>query len=199
VSLNLCQGFYASNNGSGGNPSANNDASGQMNFTFTWGSDSQKIVQGEFRLKVSIKWDVVTIVENVTMETLTMYIEASDDDYEGWDYIGLVFDTNQDGHIDVHDDSIALFANNMTQWSVLCEHGFLGFAEMMPMSGPQRVSFDPDTGYIFAIQFPCWCWGQDPMQSLKKEANNPIHICFYDNGLAKVFVRFLFYIPEGQK
>lgn len=188
VSLNMYQRFYASNNGSGGNPSSNNDAGEEMNFTFTWGPDNQKIVQGEFRLEIRIRW---------YGENLSMVITANDDDYEERDYLGLVFDTNQDGHIDVHDESYALYADNMTQPSALWEHGFLVFALTPPRLGPQTVSFSPDTGYTFTIRFPCpGYWVHDPRESLKEEANNPMHICFYDNDRAKVFVRFLFYLPE---
>jgi len=188
VSLNMYQRFYASDDGSGGNPSSNSDASQEMNFTFTWGPDTQKIVQGVFRLEISMR---------LYGENLSMVITTNDDDYEERDYLGLVFDINQDDHIDVHDESYALFADNMTQPSALWEHGFLGFALTPPRPGPQKVSFSPDTGYTFAIQFPCpGYWVHDPRQSLKEEANNPLHICFYDSDRAKVFVRFLFYIPK---
>lgn len=187
VSLNIYQSLYVSNDDSGGNPASNSDASREMNFTFTSGPDAQKIVQGEFRLEIDIRW----YGENLSME-----ITANDDDYEEWDYIGLVFDTNQDGHIDVHDEPYALYANNMTQPSALCEHGFLAFAWTPPRPGPQRVSFDPDTGYTSTIQFPCLDHGWDPVQPLKIGSNNPLHICFYDDDLAKAFVRFLFYLPD---
>ncbi|MEM2972444.1 MAG: hypothetical protein QW270_08530 [Candidatus Bathyarchaeia archaeon] len=127
-----------------------------------------------------------------------MVIKANDDDYEEWDYLGLVFDTNQDGHIDIHDESYALYANNMTQPSVLCDHGFLGFAEVAPVPGPHEVSFNIDAGYTFTIQFPCLGWYDyewNPLKSLKKGYNNPLHICFFDDDLGKVFIEFLFYIP----
>ena len=132
-----------------------------------------------------------------------MMITANDDDYEEWDYIGLVFDTNQDDHIDIHDSSYALLANNLTIPSVLVEHGFLGFAEIAPRSGPQKVSFSPDTGYTFTVQFPCsdgYGGEWNPARSLKKANDNALHLCFHDEDVADytmgVFVRFLFYLPE---
>ena len=170
-----------------------------MNFSFTWGSDTQKIVPGDFHLKVYMRWGNETI-GTMTTETLTIYIEANDDDFEGWDYVGIVFDTNQDGYIDIRDDSIVLFANNMTQPSFLIDHGFLAFAECMPIRGPHRVSFNVETGYIFSIKFPPGGHtAKNPIQSIKDASRSPIHICFYDNDLAMVFVRFSFQIPEGWK
>jgi len=194
ASLNMYQRFYASNNGSGGNPSPNNDATEELNFTFTWGPDSQKIVQGEFRLEIRMRW---------YGENLSMVITAKDDDYNEWDYIGLVFDTNRNGHIDIHDYSIALYANNMTQPSFLSENGFPGFAEITPRSGPHIVSFGPDTGYTFTVQFPCsdgYGGEWNPTESLKKANDNSLHLCFHDKDVADytmgVFIRFLFYLPE---
>ncbi len=125
--------LHTSDNESGGNPSSDGDASGQMNFTFTWGPDSQNIVHGEFRPEIRMRW---------YGDNLSMMITANDDDYEEPDYIGLVFDINQDDHIDVHDESYALYADNMTQPSILTEQGFLCFALTPPRLGPQKVSFD---------------------------------------------------------
>jgi len=166
-----------------------------MNFTFTWGSDTQKIVQGEFHLKVSMKLELGRGVLPYN-ESLMIVIEANDDDYDGWDYVGLAFDTNHNGYIDTGDISRVLFANNMTQPSFLKENGFLAFAECMPKLGPQNVSFNPDTGYIFTSRLPTWEHPWNPAHSLNKGCNNPLHICFHDNNLGNVFIRFIFYIPE---
>jgi len=194
VSLNIYQRFYASNDGSGGNPASNENASEEMNFTFTWIPDAQRIVQGVFRLEIRMRW---------YGENLSIVITANDDDYNEWDYIGLVFDTNQDHHLDFHDTSYALLANNKTIPSFLVDHGFLCFAQTMPRLGPQEVSFNPDSGYTFTVQFPCsdeigWEW--NPMQSLKKGDDNPLHVCFHDEDVRGytmgVFIRFLFYLPE---
>lgn len=191
IGFNVYQSFNTSNQCSNG------DASGQMNFTFTWGPDNQKIVQGMFRLEITVTWG--------EGDNVSMVIKANDDEYNEWDYIGLVFDTNQNGHIDLHDEAYGLFANNMTLPSILCEHGFLGFAECPPRLGPQKVSFNPDAGYTFTVQFPyldeyaVLDW--NPAQSLRKGYDNPLHLCFHDEDAAGytsgVFVRFLFYIPEG--
>jgi hypothetical protein len=168
-----------------------------LNFNFTWGPDSQKIVQGELHLKISLRWQNETILDK-TYECLTIMIEINDDDYWDWEYMGLVFDTNENGYIDTGDVPIALYANNMTQPSALCDDGFLAFAECPPIRGLQTVIFNPDKGYTFQIQFPpgAHWYNYDPLKSLKKGADNPIHICFQEGDLAKVFVKFLFYIPE---
>ena len=162
-----------------------------MNFTFTWGPDTQRIIQGEFQLKICMRWN------NYNNRITKIIITANDDDYNAGDYVGLVFDTNKNGHIDSNDISRGLYANNMTQPSFLMENGFLCFAQCIPTQGPQVVSFDPDKGYVFTIPpvNPVNLWF--PMESMNIGSNNPLHICFYDRDLGRVFIRFLFYIPEG--
>ena len=164
-----------------------------MNFTFTWGPDTQRIIQGEFQLKICMRWN------NDNNRITKIIITANDDDYNAGDYVGLVFDTNKNGYIDSNDISRGLFANNMTQPSFLMENGFLAFAECIPTQGPQVVSFDPDNGYVFTIPpvNPVNLWF--PMESMNIGSNNPLHICFYDRDLGSVFIRFLFYIPEGSQ
>lgn len=169
---------------------------GTMNFTFTWGPDTQRIVRGTFRLEISFRLED---------ENMSMIVKANDDEYNEEDYIGLVFDKNNNGVIDLGhaDEPYGLWANNMTTASVLVEHGFLGFAELIPKPGPQKCTFDPDTGYLFEIQFPYLFYDTEwnPAHALKKGDHNPLHICFYDYDAPYptmgVFVRFLFYVPES--
>jgi len=177
-----------------------NSTNNTMNFTFTWGPDTQKIVQGTLRLEISLTWNVVP---NSTHKWSSMVVRVNDDDYNQWDYLGLVFDMNENGVIDLgsEDDPFGLWVNNMTAPSILLENGFLGFAETMPIVGPHNCTFDPDTGYTFRIKFyslptdPGYPY--NPAEVLREEYENPLHICFEDSGGGRVFVRFPFYIPES--
>jgi hypothetical protein len=225
VNVDIWQSLTASNEGLDGDSHLNSDASEQvsststetnstftwLNFTFTWGPESQKIVQSVFCLKISMR---LTSGGDV----MTLIIESNDDDRNGWDYIGLVFDTNQNGYIDRGDSPCGLFANNQTiPETALDDEGFLWFAEIPITLGPQRVSFNSTTGYTFRISFPAvilrnfhdWddydlaaCW--HPTLFLREE-NNALHICFHDedssdpllDGGEFVFARFSFDIPEG--
>jgi hypothetical protein len=193
LAVSLGFGVYQSLNAykaSGGNSSNNQSdtlldststANGTwLNFTFTWSPESQKIVQGEFRLKIGMCFYThYSTYYGFTEKRVRMLIEANDDG--GCYYVGLVFDTNQNGHIDTDDQAYALFANNMTiPEAFLTEEGFLVFAQMPETLGPQRVSFNPDTGHTFSIDFAArfvsyrynhiepinW----DPVQLLKKDA-----------------------------
>ena len=161
-----------------------------LNFTFTWGPDAQKIVRGEFCLKINICFYTHSGAYGDVEEVIWIIIEANDYEYDAWDYIGLVFDGNQNGYIDTGDKSYGLFANNMTQPSALFLNGFLAFAEVSPGKGPHTVSFKPDIGYTF---FVCTPW--EAGQALKK-GYNPLHVCYHDTSGSGVFVRFSFHIPE---
>jgi hypothetical protein len=161
-------------------------------FSFEWGPESQNIVNGTFRLGVKM-W--------IDGDNVTMVIDANDDDYEDWDYVGLVFDTNQNGYVDLSDESFALFAFNGTVKSHLANHGFLAFVQLPPESGPQNVTFSPVSGYVFAVQFPftTYRFNWNPAQAIK-QGHNQLHICFYDQnaemmdiGGSGVFTRFVFY------
>ena len=165
----------------------------EPDFVFTWGSDEQNIVEGTFRLEIWLTLDG---------ENLTLKIKTNDDEYNEYDYVGLVFDSNQNGYIDLKDESYGLWANNMTAPSFLSNHGFLGFAETSPQRGPQEVTFKADVGYTFEIQFPYLWYGYqlNPAQALEKGRDNSLHVCFYDEDASHstlgVFVRFQFYIRD---
>ena len=165
-----------------------------MDFTFSWGPNRQKIVNGTFRLGISIK---------VSGDNVTMVVTANDDEYDVYDYVGLVFDTNQNGYIDVGDQSCGLWASNYTAHSMLLENGFLGWAQDPPVRGPQNVTFDKSSGYTFNIEFPFYYptrpdrpWF-DPGAAIKNGLNQ-LHVCFYDDNASQssamggVFARFNF-------
>jgi len=178
------------------------------NFTFTWGPDTQKVVEGTLRLEIGIdiEWETGNI---------SIVIKVNDDDYDDEDYIGLVFDHNQNGYIDYGDQPYGLWANNMTapapSSAILLEHGFFGFAEVPPRQGPQECTFDPDEGYTFKIQFPYlfpeihdddggfWSsYEWDPFDALKRGEDNSLHVCFRDVNAPYpsmgVFVQFKFHL-----
>lgn len=199
LSFNVYQTFNGSNSAS--NENANKEANAPMNFTFTWGPGNQRIVNGTFRLEISI------IVDG---ENVTMVIKANDDDYHEADYIGLVFDVNQNGTIDTFEESYGLFAANMTVASKLMAHGFLGFVWSGARLGPHKVSFNSQTGYTFTVHFPyvdetgALQW--NPAAVLKRGDDNPLHVCYFDADIpwslehpmeiGHVFVRFQFFIAE---
>ena len=168
----------------------------EADFVFTWGTDTQKIVNGTFRLEISFEWE--------GEENLTVIIKANDDDY-GDDLVGLVFDTNQNRYLDKEDEAYALGADNTTiTHGFLTEYGFVGVPSSIPELGPHRVTFDPKTGYTFIVKFP-WVdqYGREwnPARALKTDvypytARNPLHVVFSDDTGNVVFVQFCFYIFE---
>lgn len=168
-----------------------NSTNDTIEFTFTWGSNTQKIVQETFCLKIRLGWDG---------KNLTVVIQVNDDEYDPGDYIGLVFLNNDSEY-----ESYGLFADNMTITpSFLMEHGLLSFPMYPPEVGPQKVMFDPKTGYTFTVQYP-WVdqegreW--NPARMLKRGNTytgwNILHVCFDDFDGGGVFVRFRFFLfPE---
>jgi hypothetical protein len=188
LSVNTWQTYNGSHGGSDGNNSSNDDVTEPMNFTFTWGPENQRIINGTFGLKVWFALDG---------ENLTMIIKTNDDDYSVSDYIGLVFDSNQNGYIDTGDRSYALLACNYTcPLTELQESGYLKFLVWCIMEGPHKVTFS-DEGYTFIVKFPFHDW--NPGSVIKRGSDNPMHMCFYDissDPPQGVFVRFSFYTPE---
>jgi hypothetical protein len=183
LSFNIYQNF------SDFNCASNNKENTPMDFTFTWGPDTQKIVNGTFVLEIWLTLD---------RENLTITIKANDDEYDPADYIGLIFFNNSEY------EPYGLFANNMTiNPPILTERGLLGFPLYPPELGPHKVTFDPETGYTFNTEFP-WVdqhgdeW--DPARLLKRGSLytgwNMLHICFFDVNGGGVFARFSFCIPE---
>lgn len=173
-------------------------SNGPLEFTFTWGSNAQKIVNGTFVLTLKISPDA---------QNLTLVATANDDEYDQFDYLGLVFDTNQNGHIDISDQAIGLWADNFTVKSDLQEYGLLAFSQAIPVRGPQNVTFDASTGYTFTVDFPFFYptkpeepWF-DPGMALV-QGMNQLHVCFYDDNATElgqmngVFSRFSFELTK---
>jgi hypothetical protein len=194
ISLNIYQSFNASNQCSDENSPSNGDANKQMNFTFTWGPETQDIINGTFHLEMLLRWGVVP---NSPHKWLSMMVKINDDEYNPCDYLGIVFDINENGVIDLGsaDGPFGLWTNNMTAPSVLLENGFLCFAECMPTQGPHTCTFEPDTGYMFSIFFPSLPSEgppPNPAEVLREGCENSLHVCFNDANGGRVFVRFAF-------
>jgi hypothetical protein len=192
ISFNIYQNLSGSNCASNGNP--NNEENTPMNFTFTWGPETQDIINGTVHLEMSLRWGVVP---NSSHRWLSMMVKINDDDYNPCDYLGIVFDSNENGVIDLGsaDDPFGLWTNNMTAPSVLLENGFLCFAQCMPTLGPHTCTFEPDTGYMFSIFFPSLPSEgppPNPAEVLREGCENSLHVCFNDANGGRVFVRFAF-------
>lgn len=166
-------------------------ANAPLEFTFAWSNDSQRIINGTFRLSLKM-W--------LNGENLTMVIKANDDEFDYGDYVGLVFDTNQNGYVDLGDESYGLFADNKTAPSDLGEDGLLAWAQVPARPGPHNATYDPLTGYTFFVQFPFPWYSREwnPAQVITKGRYNQLHICYFDvraeeKGQAGgVFARFTF-------
>ena len=182
-------------------PSAQIENFTWLNFTFTWGPESQRIVNGEFCLKVSIGFRTITTIRLTDSSVgvyhdVIMVVEADDHDYNGLDCMGFVFDTNQNGYIDTDDRAYAAFANGETFHALLDVSGFLVVA--LPQPSCHHAIFDPAKGYTFTYYPCCGESGLDFLQCLKKGGDNPLHICFSKPAYGRgVFVSFLFNIPDG--
>lgn len=69
-----------------------------------------------------------------TARSLSVAVKINDDEYNPWDYFGIVFDMNENGVIDsgLGDTPIVPWANNMTSAPLLLETGFFVFPEHSP-------------------------------------------------------------------
>lgn len=123
-----------------------------MVFTFTWGCEVQEIVDGTFKVEVLAWFENHTSPwENVTYEVFKVLFRVYDDDCSSGDSLGLVFDQNQNGVIDLgHEDRPYLFfADNSTAgWVCLGRGGVMGEAEV-PRRKSEVCTYNPEEGYTF--------------------------------------------------
>jgi hypothetical protein len=180
-------------------PRQGTEVAPQSEFVFSWDASTQRIVNGTFFLTLKM-W--------LYGQNLTVVATANDDEYDWFDYLGLVFDSNKNGHIDMGDQAIGLWASNYTVESNLEEFGLLSFFQAIPVRGPQDVTFDVSKGYTFTVHFPFYYptrldtpWF-NPGASLVSGMNQ-VHACFYDDnasytsrGQAGVFSRFSFELTK---
>lgn len=111
-------------------------------------------------------------------ENLSTTVTVNDDEYNEWDYVGLVFDVNKNGKIDYgyDDEPCIVHANNLTRTRkgvFLQEHGLLNWVMIDPMpSSFHTCTFVEGIGYTFKICLPRQVIGVEPPM--------PMHICFVD-------------------
>lgn len=179
------------------------------NFTFTWGPETQDIVDGTFTIDVSIRLENITgpfniiDAENVThgpfyltFNTFYMTIKVHDDDYAYDDCLGLTLDTNHNGFIDFTTDYSQLF---YTDNSTIRVAALLPDGRMCPAEIPREKTFtctyDGDEGYTFGPY-------AEPMSAIERRfvggaAYTPIWISFFDwghYGTRMVSIGFIVYL-----
>lgn len=161
-----------------------NSTNGTMDFTFAWGSQAQNIVNGTFKIDVSVWFENHTNPwDNTTCQMFYIVINVYDDDYGSDDYLGLVFDMNHNGTIDLgfEDRPRFLYVNNSTIGvAALGKEGFLAPAEV-PRKKAYMCTYDPEKGYAFGP------FGGPTSDFASKfgdmPAYIPIHLCFVDANL----------------
>jgi len=124
------------------------------------------------RMEVTFDWQV---------ENLSMTVTVNDDEYNALDYdsdyLGIVFDQNNNGRIDfgLADQPAVFYANNRSRSEsmgvYLLESGGLTwpFIESVPC---RTCTFNAETGYTFKKSFP--------RQAINVEPPTVVHICFDD-------------------
>lgn len=178
-----------------------NSTNETMNFTFTWGSEAQDIVDGPFKIEVSVWFENHTSPwDNATYEMFHIVVRVYDDDYCSDDYLGLVFDMNHNGVIDLgfEDRPRLLYANNSTiGYAALTKEGFLAPAEV-PREKIYTCTYDPERGYAFGP------FGYQASDITSKFGDMPtyvpVHMCFVDRnlypGIHGVSVQFRIYLDS---
>ena len=147
-------------------------------FVFEWSSEEQDIVDGILRIEASFNW------ENES-EELYITVRVNDDDYFGGDYIGLVFDKNNNWDV-LDDQAYVLFANNMSYYwgkSVvfLGRYGRFDWATVPPRPSPfHTCTFNNKTGYTFKISFP--------KETINFHLPMRIHLTFLDLPAPKSYI-----------
>lgn len=171
------------------------------NFTFTWGPDKQKIVNGDFFLNIDFGFREITVTSKndpsmfYVSHDLIIVVEANDDDYNPSDYVGFVFDTSHDGYLDYYDTAYLASADNSSLHALLMDSGFLAVSQ--PWLSCHKAVFDPSRGYTFVYCPSGIQSDMDLADTLKKDEPNLAHVCFYDDFGKGVFIQFQFSIPDG--
>ena len=113
-------------------------------YKFTWAPDQQDITQDTL---------VLEFTYSQFGEQLYFTVKINDDDFNPYDYLGMTFDKNGNGVIDLgdSDEPYGLWANNMTAPAALWDDGSLGFAKIPPVKGPHECIFDEKGGYTFKV------------------------------------------------
>jgi len=149
-------------------------------FVYEWPSSidvmfgGQKIINGTLRLNITFE---------STNNSANIVATINDDDYNGYDFLGLVFDLNGNGFIDVGglDYPYMLFASNRTYYRnhgvVLTKDGTIWTPiELAPMKSFQHnCTFIEGIGYTFNIRL------SKSEFSLVKA--NMVYVYFYDRNV----------------
>lgn len=174
-------GYGLYREGLGSNGQANDD---KMHFTFTWGPETQDIVNGTFKIEVSAWFENHTSPRgNTTYEMFYMLVSVYDDDYGGLDSLGVVFDKNHNGIIDLglEDRPRLFFANNSTAGAPALTKDGLMILAAVPGGKSSVCKYDPEKGYVFGP------FGVPTSDFVSKSVDMlsyiPIHICFDDANL----------------
>lgn len=124
-------------------------------FVYEWASGNgvvlgeQQITNETLRLELTVEWG---------KETLNMVAKINDDDFQMEDYMGLVFDKNGNGFIDVGmtDDPYLLLQNHTTDHNALTKDGTIEWmVDDIPYPSPYHYCvFTEGVGYTFNITIP---------------------------------------------
>jgi len=169
-----------------------------MNFTFTWGMGTQSIVNGTLTMRILLEplYGSADISDNCC--SLLIAVRINDDEYNPEDYVGIVFDRNENGMIDsgnglygLADFPFVLFADNITSLSFLANNGFLYGTYYEPRPAPLLwgCTFKPEIGYTFLLA-PCF------VSTALKAGANVMHVCFWDENGGGVYTRFTFQLKD---
>jgi hypothetical protein len=171
------------------------------NFTFTWGPDKQKIVNGDFFLNIDFGFREITATSKndpsmfYVSHDLIIVVEANDDDYNPSDYVGFVFDTNHNGYLDTYDIAYLASADNSSLHACLDDSGFMSVS--LPWPSCHGAVFDASRDYTFVYSPFSGDSDMDLADTLKEGEPNLAHVCFYDDFGKGVFIQFQFSIPNG--
>ncbi len=173
---------------------ANQSVATCMNFTFMWGPDAQSNVNGTFRMEISLRLSIGADVP-YTARWLQVVVNVNDVDYDPWDYLGLVFDMNENGVIDSGEAAIALLPNNITLPAGLGKNGFLIFPQCEPRPAYKgwECTFTPEIGYTFRLTFSEEPYGAPYFpHGVLKTGTNSLHVCFGGT----IYSRFTFQLKN---
>jgi len=147
-------------------------------FTFLWSPEEQDIVDGWLQMNARFVWDENDLYVVVKINYTTLR----------GSYLGLVFDKNQNGKIDLYSDDwpniffmdnttypgFTAFLENITVppgVAPLLEDGRLGLLLCPTIPSNHTCLFDHETGYAFAVMFP----------NIMRHLNNKlVHVVFED-------------------
>ena len=142
----------------------------EMNqYPFAIGENYRKLILNstEFvRVEVTFNWET---------DDLIVSAKVSDDDFHGFDYLGLLFDTNEDG---IFEGIFRLNANNYTLTAAHCPMltDFGGITKLTQLvdlpSTWHYCTFNNSSGYSFYF----WI----PKEGINFQQPMYVHLCFGD-------------------